>query len=180
MPITQTKTVSENKMRQIKLEKITLNIGAGTEADNVEKAVLLLQKISGLKAVKTSATKRIPTWKVRPGLPVGAKVTIRGKKASELLKNLLHAIDNEISQKAFAQNGFSFGLKEYIEIPGVKYDPKIGIIGLEVAVSLMRPGYRVAKRKLRQAKVAKSHIVTAEESLKWAQENFGVKLKEED
>ncbi len=167
-------------MRKIKLEKITLNIGAGTEADNVEKAVLLLQKLSGAKPVKTVATKRIPTWKVRPGLPVGAKVTIRGKKAAELLKGLLHAIDNEIPKNAFTQNGFSFGLKEYIEIPGIKYDPKIGIIGLEAAVSLMRPGYRVARRKIMCGKIAKSHLITAEESLKWAQENFSVKLKEED
>ncbi|MBI2041015.1 MAG: 50S ribosomal protein L5 [DPANN group archaeon] len=180
MQITQTKSVSENVMRKIKLEKITINIGAGTEAENVEKAVLLLQKISGLKAVKTTATKRIPTWKVRLGLPVGAKVTVRGRKAAELLKGLLYAVDNEIAEKAFTQNGFSFGLKEYIDIPGIKYDAKIGIIGLEVAVSLMRPGYRVARRKLMQSKIARSHLITAEESLKWAQESFGVKLKEED
>jgi len=171
---------TENIMRKIKLDKITLNMGGGTEAEGVEKAVLLLQKLSGAKPVKTIATKRIPTWKVRLGLPVGAKVTIRGKKAAELLKNTLHAIDNEIPKRAFTKNGFTFGLKEYIEIPGVKYDPKIGILGFEVAVSLIRPGYRVSKRKIRQRSIGKRHEITAEDSLKWAQENFGVKLKEED
>lgn len=173
-------TQTENVMRKIKLDKITLNIGAGTEADGVEKAVLLLQKLSGAKPVKTIATKRIPTWKVRPGLPVGVKVTIRGKRAAELLKNLLHAIDNEIPKRAFTENGFSFGMKEYIEIPGIKYDPKIGILGLEVAVSLVRPGYRVAKRKLRQHAIGRQHEITAEDSLKWAQESFGVKMREEE
>ncbi len=173
-------TQTDNVMRKIRLEKITLNIGGGTEAEGVEKAVLLLQKLSGAKPVKTIATKRIPTWKVRPGLPVGAKVTIRGKKAAELLKNTLYAIDNEIPKRAFTKNGFTFGLKEYIEIPGVKYDPKIGILGFEVAVSLVRPGYRVSRRKIRQGSIGEHHLITAEDSLKWAQESFGVKLREEE
>src|SRR3989344_6685635 len=146
----QTKTVvstKESPMRKIRIEKITLNIGAGTEPDNVDKAVALLNKISGVKAVKTVSQKRIAQWKLRPGLPVGAMVTLRGKKAEELLKLLLKSVDNEIKKSSFMKNGFSFGIKEYIEIPGEKYDPKIGIIGLEVAVSLSRPGFRVKRRK---------------------------------
>lgn len=169
-----------NPMREIKLDKITLNIGAGAEAENVEKAVTLLEKISGSKVVKTKAKRRIATWKIRPGLPIGAKVTLRGAKAEELLKTLLKAVGNELQKSCFVENGFSFSVKEYIDIPGIKYDPKIGIIGLQVCVSLKRPGYRVKLRKIKQGKIAPSHLISAEDAKKFAIEKLGVKIKEEE
>ena len=178
--IQQTKTVALNPMRKIRLEKITLNMGAGTEAEGVEKAATLLGKITGTKAVKTTTSKRIPTWKVRPGLAVGAMVTLRGKKAMDLLKNLLKSVENKIKKTSFTKNGFSFGIKEYIEIPGVKYDPKLGIMGLEVAVSLDRAGFHVKKRKISRAKIHQKHDISAEEARTWVQEIFGVADKEEE
>lgn len=171
---------AENKMKEIKVEKITLNIGSGTEQESAEKAVLLLNKLTGAKVVKTVTQKRIATWKLRPGLPVGAMVTVRGAKAQELLKTLLHAVSFKIRKTSFMRNGFSFGIKEYIEIPGVKYDPKIGIIGLEVAVSLARPGFRVKRRKTRQAKIHHSHEISPEEAWEWAQRALGITAREEE
>lgn len=178
--IQQTKAVAPNPMRKIRLEKITLNMGAGTETEGVEKAFALLNKITGAKAVKTTASKRIPTWKVRPGLPVGAMIALRGKKAMDLLKLLFKAVENKIKKTSFTKNGFSFGVKEYIEIPGVKYDPKLGIMGLEVAVSLDRAGFHVKRRKIARSKIHSKHEISAEEARAWAQETFGVKDKEED
>ena len=101
-----TQAAAENKMRNIKIEKITLNIGSGIEAENAEKAALLLGKISGAKVVKTISTKRIAAWKIRPGLFVGAMVTLRGKKATELLKSLLHAVSFKVKKSSFTKNGF--------------------------------------------------------------------------
>lgn len=173
-------TQSENKMKEIRIEKVTLNIGSGTEAENAEKAALLLGKISDAKVIKTIATKRIAAWKVRPGLPVGAMVTLRGKKAAEVLKALLHAVGFKVKKSSFTKNGFSFGIKEYIEIPGVKYDPKIGIIGLEVAVSLKRPGFRVKRRKIKPAKIHHKHEISAEEGWSWTQKALGVTEREEE
>ena len=170
----------ENKMREIKIEKVVLSIGSGTETEGAERAVLLLNKLSGSKAVKTIARKRIATWKLRPGLHIGAMVTVRGKKADELLKLLLQAIENEIKKTSFTNNGFSFGIKEYIDIPGIKYDAKIGIIGLNVTVALKRAGYRVKNRKLCQTKLPKHHEINAEEAASFAQQKLGVKLKAED
>jgi len=170
----------ENKMKAIRIEKITLNIGSGTDAEGAEKAAILLGKISGAKVVKTITTKRIATWKVRPGLLVGAMVTLRGKKAEEVLKALLHAVSFKIKKKSFTQNGFSFGVKEYIEIPGVKYDPKIGIIGLEVAISLKRPGFRVKRRKIKPAKMHFKHEISPEEGWNWAQKALGITEREEE
>ena len=171
---------AENKMKNIRIEKITLNIGSGIEAENAEKAVLLLTKISGAKVIKTVTQRRIAAWKIRPGLPVGAMVTLRGKKAVEILKALLHAVSFKVKKSSFTKNGFSFGVKEYIEIPGLKYDPKIGIIGLEAAVSLARPGFRIKRRKIKPAKMHYKHEISAEEGWDWAEKNLGITAREEE
>ena len=171
---------TENVMRKIVIDSITLNIGSGIIGEDADKAVALLNKISNAHAIKTFAKKRIPTWKIRPGLPVGARVTIRGKQAVELLKRLLTAVELELKQKSFTENGFSFGIKEYVDIPGVKYDPKIGIIGLDVIVSLKRPGYRTARRKIKVGRVGTSHRISANDAWEWAQKEFGVKPKAEE
>ena len=164
-------------MREIKVEKVTLNIGAGANQDDVQKGVVLLTNITGKPPVKTLAKKRIAAWKIRPGLPVGVKATIRNEKeAKELLTRLLDAVDFEIYQKQFSENGFAFGIREYIEIPGVKYEPKIGIIGLDVAVSLKRPGYRIRKRKLEQRSIPKNHKISKEDSMKFATDELNVKV----
>lgn len=172
--------MTENKMREILVDAVTLNMGAGTEAENVEKAVLLLSKIAGRPAVKTFSRKRIPAWKLRPGLPIGARITTRGKKAEAMLKRLFVAVDMAIPRKSFTVNGFAFGIKEYVDIPEVKYDPKIGIIGLDVMVSLKRRGYRVARRKIKKGKLSSSHIITGDEAFAWAQAKFGVKEREKE
>lgn len=173
-------SATQNKMKAIRVEKITLNIGSGTEAENAEKAAILLGKISGAKVVKTVSAKRIAAWKVRPGLLVGAMVTLRGNKAMEVLKALLHAVSFKIKKKSFTQNGFSFGVKEYIEIPGIKYDPKIGIIGLEVAISLKRPGFRVKRRKIKPAKMHYKHEISPEEGWNWAQKALNIQEREDE
>lgn len=171
---------NENPMREILVDSVTLNIGSGVEAEGTEKALSLLSKISGKKAIKSLAKKRIPTWKLRPGLPIGARVKMRGKIATELLKRLLTAVEFMLPKKSFTMNGFSFGIKEYVDIPEVKYDPKIGIIGLDVIVSLKRRGFRVGRRKIKKAKIGSSHIITGDEAFAWAQAKFGVKEKEKE
>ena len=171
--------VAENKMREIKIEKIVLNIGTHGDTANMEKAKSLLCKISKKKVVETTAKKRLASWKIRIGLPIGIKVTLRGKEAEELLGRLLLAVNNKLNPKSFTENGFSFGVPEYIDIPEVKYDPKIGIIGLEVAVSLMRRGYRVKNRRLMKVKIHKTHTISKEDAIKFAQDKLGVNTGED-
>ncbi len=171
----KTETMMENRMRTVRIDKVVLNVGAGAEADAVDKAQKLLEKISGKKSVKTTAKRRIAVWKLRPGLPIGAMVTLHGKMAEKLLRQLLQATSFELPKRSFTENGFSFGVKEYIDIPDVKYDPKIGVIGLEVSVSLERPGFRIKRRKIRKGKIAETHKITAEDSLNFAR-SLGVKV----
>lgn len=167
----------KNNMNDLRLEKVTLNIGTSAETKDVDNALILLQSISGSKPVKTYSKHRIPTWKLREGIPIGAKVTLRGKNAEKVLNRLLDSISFTIPKKAFTSYGFSFGISEYIQIEGVEYNPKIGIIGLEVAVTLDKPGYRIKRRRLFSKKIPKRHQVTKEEVINYAQKNLKIKVK---
>lgn len=173
-----TQGMKENPMRAIQIEKITLNMGTSVSGDTLEKAMKLLQKITQNKPVATKTKKRIPTWGVRPGLDIGAKVTVRGKKAKELLVRLFKAKDNVLSQKNFDSTGnVSFGISEYLSVPGVEYDASIGIIGFEVAVTLMRPGFRIRRRAQKVRKIPLRHGITPEEAKHFMQDAFKVMVK---
>jgi large subunit ribosomal protein L5 len=167
-------------MREIRLEKVTINIGVGEAGPKLEMAKKLLEKISGGKVVVTK-THRRTTFGVAKRKPIGVKVTMRGENAKEFLKNTLKANDNRISPDQFDNNGnFSIGVKEYIDIPGVKYDPEIGIIGMDVCFTLVRPGFRVKRRKIRKKKVGKKHRITKEEAGEWLKREYDAEISKEE
>ena len=171
----------QNKMRGIKVEKVTLNMGTGQPGDKLDKAMKLLTTITNMKTVQTKTQKRIPTWGLRPNLAIGCKVTVRKKKGEEILKRLLKALDNKLNQNKFDNSGnVSFGIKEYIDIPGVPYNMEIGIIGLEAAVTLERPGYRIKKRKLKKSKIPTRHKITKKESMEFMNKIFNVEIIEDE
>ena len=164
-----------NSMKNIKIGKVTLNIGAGTNAAKLDKGVKLINHIAGRKPVKTFTTKRIPTWGVRPGLPLGCKLTLRKKPAREVLSRLLQAKDNKLTSKQFDDLGnVAFGIHEYIDIPGAKYDPEIGIMGLEVCVTLERAGFRIKNRRIKKSSISKHHLIKREEAIDYLKKEFGV------
>ncbi len=168
---------SVNVMQSVKIAKITLNIGFGKSEDMLKKALKLLGKISPVKPIKTVTQKRIPGWNLRPGLAIGAKATIR-KDTVEILKRLLAAKNNILLERNFdAQGNFSFGIPEYIDIPGLEYDPELKIMGLEVAVTLQRPGFRLKMRKVNPRKIGKSHLITKEDAKEFATKELGVTIE---
>ncbi len=165
----------ENVMRQVKVTKVTLNIGAGKSSEKLEKGIKLLKAITGIPPIKTFTNKRIPNWGLRPGLPIGCKLTLRKQGSIELLKRLLQSRDGKLVESQFDNEGnVSFGIPEYIDIPGVNYDPAIGIMGLEVCVSLERPGFRVKRRKVMKRKIPACHRISREEAISFMKEKFGV------
>lgn len=167
-------------MRDIRIGKVTLNIGAGKEQNKLEKGILLLKNITGINPVKTFTNKRIPGWGLRPGLPIGCKLTLRKQKAEEILKRLLDAKSNKLRPKQFDKEGnLAFGIHEYIDIPDVKYDPKIGISGLEVCVTLERPGFRIKQRRIMKRKVPKKHKITKEDAMEFIKKKFNVEVGED-
>ena len=139
----------------------------------------LLKNLTGIEPVKTITTKRIPTWGVRPGLPIGCKITLRGKKAEEVLKRLLIAKENRLKENCYDDNGtVSFGIREYIDVPGLEYDTAIGIIGFQACVTLSRPGYRIKKRKNKNAKIGKTHLVKKQDAIDYFKTEFKLSMEE--
>ena len=169
-----------NSMKNIRIEKVTLNIGAGKDQARLEKGLVLLKLIAEATPIKTITSKRIQEWGLRPGLPIGCKLTLRKDRAAKMLPRLLGAIENKLSEKQFDHNGnIAFGIHEYIKIPGVKYDPKIGIMGLEVCITLQRPGFRIKRRRLMSRKIPARHRISKQEAIDFMTNNFNTKVEAE-
>ena len=163
-----------NVMREVKIDKVVLSVGATGE--ELEKGVRLLKYLTGRKPAKMKSRKRIPSLNVRPGLEVGAVVTIR-KNPEEVLKRMLSAVENKIKKKQVSENNFSFGIKEYIEIPRVEFQRDIGIRGLDVTVVFKRAGRRVRMKKIKAGKIPARQTISREEIIKFMEENFKTKFK---
>jgi len=166
--------MKENPMREIRIEKVTLNIGCGDNKERLKKAEKLLQTIAEQKPIITRTRKRT-TFGMPRKKAIGVKVTLRKEKAKNFLKNVFTAIDKEMKEKQINNDNFSIGIKEYIDLPNVKYDPDMGIIGLDVCVTLERPGFSI-KRRIIKSRVGKKHLITKEETITWLKKNFGVKI----
>lgn len=165
----------KNKMQEIELEKMVLNCG-GTE-DKLEKSIKLLTLITKRKVDVRISTKRIPTFNISPGKKSGCRVTIRDKnEIITLLKRFFAAVDNKLSRKKIVNNHFSFGIKEYIEIPGLEYNREIGILGFEADVSFKRKGKRVKLKKIKQGKYPKRQEVTKEEIIDFLKKNLKLEV----
>lgn len=159
----------ENKMREIKIEKVVLHVG-GID-DKLEKNAKLIEILTGRKTAKMKTRKRIPALNVRPKLDVGAVITIR-RNFEPLLKKLLIAVDNKIRKKQISENTFSFGIKEYIEIPGLEYQRDIGITGFDVTITFKRAGKRIQLRRIRKKPLPKRQRISPQEIIKYMEEKF--------
>ena len=169
--------VTQSPMKKISLEKVVLNMGLGKSGDIIIVAKKALDHISGKKSCARNAKETQREWGVRQGEPIGVAVTIRRDDARELLKRLLDAKGNQINGRSFDDFGnFSFGIKEHIDIPGVKYDPQVGILGLGISVTLTRPGYGIRKRSKHKASVGKNHIISNQEAKDYLVKEFGVTI----
>lgn len=167
---------STNPMRRYKITKVVLSCG-GVDKD-LEKAKKLLELLSKRKPQVVASQKRIPTFKVNPGLEVGTSVTIRGEDGIVLLRSLLGAVDNTLKRKQASIGQISFGIKEYIEIPGMEYQRDIGVRGLNVTVVFARPGIRSKIRKIKRAQsIPQKQYVSPEEIIKYMEEQFKTVFK---
>ncbi len=165
----------ENPMMKIRIAKVTVNVGLGDNVQKVENAKKLIEKITERKIVITRS-KRRSTFGVSRGRPIGVKVVMRGEQAQRFLKRTLETVEKLKSSQFDEHGNFSFGIPEYIDIQGVKYDPSIGIMGLEVAVTVERPGYGVARRRLK-SRIGRKHVITKAQSVEWAKQALGVPVE---
>ncbi|WP_352419131.1 50S ribosomal protein L5 [Proteiniborus sp.] len=144
VPALMEKFKYENIMEVPKLEKIVLNMGLGAARDNpklLESAVEELGIISGQKPIVTKAKKSVANFKVREGMPVGSKVTLRGEKMFEFLDKLMNIAlprvrdFRGVSATSFDGRGnYALGIKEQLIFPEIDYDKVDAIKGLDIIV----------------------------------------------
>lgn len=164
-------------MLKPRIEKVVVNISVGKPGEPLEKAAKVLKDLTGQTPSKRKAKSTIRDFGIRKGEPMACIATLRKQTAVEFLKKVLPVVDNKVSKGCFDKHGnFSFGLKEHIEIPGVKYDPEIGIFGMDVCVSVSRLGSRVKSRRIEKAKIGSKHILSPEESMVFVTDSLGAEI----
>lgn len=171
------KNWNEHPMLKPRIEKVVVNLNVGKSGEPLEKANKVLKEITGHTPVKKKAKKTIRDFGIREGESIAVVVTLRRQEAIDFLKKVLPVVDNKVSRNSFdARGNFAFGLKEHIEIPGVKYDPEIGIFGMDVCVTVNRPGQRVKIRRKENKPIGASHTLTPEESVVFVRQTLGVEI----
>lgn len=172
-----TQEVKENPMLKIKVEKVVVNVGVGKSGEPLEKAKAILSLITGARKVsERKAKKTIKEFGIRKKEPIAVVATLRGQSAKEFLSKAFTAIGKKVKFSSISGRTLSFGIKEHILLPGVKYDPAYGIIGMDVSVTFGRPGYRVLYRRRRRSKIGKSARISEEDVAKYLSEEFGVEV----
>jgi large subunit ribosomal protein L5 len=165
-------------MRVIRVGKVVVNIGLGKSGEAIERGKKVLEQVTGQTPTQTRAKNSVRDFGIHKGEPIGVVVTVRGEETKALIEKLLAAKERKLQGSSFDQRGsVSFGIREHIEIPGIRYDPAIGILGMNVSILLERPGYCVARRSRKTSRVGKSQQVTREEALQYFRDNFGVSVQ---
>ncbi len=167
-----------NPMLIPRIAKVVINISVGGSSERLEKAVKLLNQLTGLEPSTRRAKKTIREFGISRRQPIAAVVTLRGSIAYEFLKKALSAVNNILKENSFDNYGnISFGIREHLLLPGIRYDPDIGIFGMDVAITVERPGYRVLRRRrCRVRSIPRRHRVTKDESMLFMEILFGVKI----
>lgn len=166
-------------MRQISVDKVVVNIGVGEAGERLVKAEKVLEMVTGQKPVETVSKTVNRDLGIRVGMPLGCKVTLRGETAEDFIDRALSIRERRIPAYSFDPEGnMSFGISDYTDFEGMKYDPEIGIFGMDISVVLKRPGKRVAVRPLLKRRLPKSHRISREEGIEFMKEKFEVKVVE--
>jgi large subunit ribosomal protein L5 len=167
-------------MLRPEIEKVVVNISVGKPGEPLEKAVRVLKELTNQTPCKRQAKQTIRDFGVRMGESIACIVTLRKRNALEFLDRVLPVVDKRIPRTSFDRQGnFSFGIKEHIEIQGVRYDPDVGIFGMDVCVSVVRPGYRVKNRRRERARIGSKHVLTSEESMTFAKDALGIEVADQ-
>ena len=159
------------------IEKITVNIGVGEAGDRLKKAESVIESLTKHAPIQTLSKITSKDWSLRKQMPIGCKVTLRGKDANDFLVEALTTRENKIADYGFDKEGnLSFGVPDHTLFKSQKYDPKIGIFGMDVCITMKKHGYRVKRRRIASRKIPHRHRVTKDESVKFFKETFNVEV----
>jgi large subunit ribosomal protein L5 len=166
-----------NPMRQPRIHKVVVNIGVGEGGDKLQKAEKVMEMVTGAKPARTVSKVANRDWGLRVGGPIGVRVTLRDEAAEAFLRKALDIRQFKVPDYSFDDGGnLNFGVADYTDFPGMKYDPEIGIFGMDIAVVIERPGGRVRRRKVESRKIPREHKVTREEAMQLMKEKFNVEV----
>ena len=166
------KSKAENPMRGVQIEKLVVNCCVGESGDRLTRASKVLEQLTGQTPVFSKARYTVRTFGIRRNEKISCHVTVRGEKAAEILDKGLRVKEYELQYKNFSSTGnFGFGVDEHIDL-GIKYDPSIGIYGMDFYVVLARPGQRVSRRRHAKGAVGLKQLMTKEEAIKWFEGKF--------
>ncbi|HEV8359776.1 MAG TPA: 50S ribosomal protein L5, partial [Candidatus Thermoplasmatota archaeon] len=169
----------DNVMRHPRLEKVVVNIGVGEGGEKLIKAEKVLGMVTGKKPVRTLSKVNNREWGLKPGMPIGAKVTLRGDDARAFLKKAFDVRNGIVPWYNFDDGGnLNFGVPDYTDFPGMKYDPDIGIYGMNITAVISRAGARIRGRRLLRSRIPGRQRVDREEATAWVAKEFGVQVVE--
>jgi len=175
------KTAPTKQKRTVEpqIAKVTVNIGVGEAGDKLKKAESVLEGVTKQKPVQTISKTTNKDWAIRKLMPLGCKVTLRKKIAESFLKSALKIRENRMAVYSFDEQGnFSFGIPDHTLFEGQKYDPSIGIFGMDICVTVERPGYRIKRRRMDRRSIPHTHQVTKEETMEFIKKTFNVEVIE--
>jgi large subunit ribosomal protein L5 len=165
-------------MKKISVDKVVINIGVGKSGEPIEKAKKALFELTGQQPAVRGAKKSVRDFGIHKGEPIGAVVTLRRDTAIRFLKRVVAAKKNTFKASSFDNFGnISLGIHEHIDIPGTKYNPEIGIFGMDVNVVLSRPGYRIARKSRKSAKIGKTHRINKDDAINFFRQEYGVEVE---
>ena len=169
----------ENPMRELLLDKIVINIGVGEGGEKLRKAEKVIKILTNREPTHLKAKKTIRDFSIRKGLPIAIKVTLRGKEAEDFLRKALWVKGFKVPNYSFdSQGNLNFGISDYTEFEGVKYDPDIGIFGMDINVVFKRRGYRVMRRRIKRTRIPTRHRITREEAMNFMRKKFNLEILE--
>jgi large subunit ribosomal protein L5 len=162
-----------------RIDKVVVHVGVGESGQRLVNAETIMKAITKQQPVRSIAKKTLPTFSIKKGEPIGAKLTLRGKVAEDFLIIALKAAGNTLKNSQFDQQGnFTFGIEEHTDFPGMRYDPEIGIFGMDVSVALKRAGYRIARRRVVQKKLPIRQRLKKDDTIEFVAKKFGIEILE--
>jgi large subunit ribosomal protein L11e len=166
------KDSSKNVMRQLRILKLCVNIGVGESGDRLTRAAKVLEQLTGQSPVFSKARYTVRSFGIRRNEKIAVHCTVRGEKAEEILEKGLKVKEYELARRNFSTSGsFGFGINEHIDL-GIRYDPGIGIYGMNFFVVLGRAGFNINKRKTQRGRVGAPHRTGKDEAIKWFQTKY--------
>jgi large subunit ribosomal protein L5 len=174
---TKVKPAKSNPMTKPRIEKVTVNIGVGEAGERLEKAQTVLQQVTHNAPIQTLSKTTNKDLGLRLRMPIGCKVTLRGKDAHDFLIRAFETRENRIADYAFDDQGnMSFGIPDHTLFKDQKYNPDIGIFGMDVCITMEKPGYRIKRRRIQRRKIHQNHMLDKNETIHFFTETFKLEV----